>query len=168
MFVLIFLFCIVVSNLSVAYFGPVATPINAFFLIGLDLTIRDKLHDGWCGNYLVAKMALLVFCGAVITYFLNRQSINICVASVTAFSVSIFVDTFIYAILWRKERWEKMLFSNAGSSATDSAIFPTMAFGVVMPDIIAMQFLAKFCGGAFWVWALNRRWFSDPSADQRH
>ena len=32
------------ANLSVAAFGPVVTPINAFLLIGLDLALRDWLH----------------------------------------------------------------------------------------------------------------------------
>jgi hypothetical protein len=32
------------ANLSVATWGPAVSPINAFFLIGLDLALRDWLH----------------------------------------------------------------------------------------------------------------------------
>ena len=32
------------ANLSVAAFGPAVSPINAFFLIGFDLAMRDWLH----------------------------------------------------------------------------------------------------------------------------
>lgn len=32
------------ANLLVASFGPWVSPINSFFLIGLDLALRDFLH----------------------------------------------------------------------------------------------------------------------------
>jgi len=32
----------------------------------------------------------------------------------------------------------------------DSLLFPTLAFGAVMPAIIAGQFFAKVAGGFFW------------------
>jgi len=53
--ILIFLLAIIAANLSVAYFGPVSTPINAFLLIGLDLSLRDHIHDKWHGNNLGLK-----------------------------------------------------------------------------------------------------------------
>lgn len=46
-YVLVYLIAIVAANLSVAYFGPQATIVNAFLLIGLDLSTRDKLHELW-------------------------------------------------------------------------------------------------------------------------
>jgi hypothetical protein len=39
MYVLIYIAAVAVANLMVAHFGPAATPIIAFFLIGLDLAI---------------------------------------------------------------------------------------------------------------------------------
>jgi len=39
----------------------------------------------------------------------------------------------------------------------DSLIFPTLAFGALMPHIVAMQFVAKVAGGALWSWLLNKR-----------
>jgi uncharacterized PurR-regulated membrane protein YhhQ (DUF165 family) len=40
--------------------------------------------------------------------------------------------------------------SNATGALVDSLIFPTIAFGVLMPHIIAMQFVAKVFGGFLW------------------
>ena len=63
--VIVFLIAIVLANLSVAYFGPVSTPFNAFLLIGLDLSLRDHIHEKWHGKKLGLKMLGLVTTGAV-------------------------------------------------------------------------------------------------------
>jgi uncharacterized PurR-regulated membrane protein YhhQ (DUF165 family) len=47
--------------------------------------------------------------------------------------------------------------SNVAGAAVDSLIFPTLAFGVLMPHIVALQFVAKVLGGAAWSWLLSRR-----------
>jgi hypothetical protein len=41
-------------------------------------------------------------------------------------------------------------------AAVDSLVFPTLAFGVLMPPIIAMQFAAKVSGGAIWAWLISK------------
>jgi hypothetical protein len=56
----LYLAAIVAANLSVAYFGPASTIVNAFLFIGLDLTARDRLHDAWHGRGLAWKMTLLI------------------------------------------------------------------------------------------------------------
>lgn len=35
-------------------------------------------------------------------------------------------------------------------AAVDSLIFPTLAFGALMPHIVLLQFVAKVAGGAMW------------------
>jgi hypothetical protein len=60
MLVALYLAAIVAANLSVAAFGPGVTIVNAFALIGLDLSTRDALHDRWRGRWLLARMALLI------------------------------------------------------------------------------------------------------------
>lgn len=42
--ILIYAAAMTVANLTIAHFGPWVSPINAFVLIGLDLTLRDWLH----------------------------------------------------------------------------------------------------------------------------
>lgn len=46
--------------------------------------------------------------------------------------------------------------SNVAGAAVDSLIFPTLAFGVLMPHIVALQFVAKVAGGAIWAALLAR------------
>ena len=43
--------------------------------------------------------------------------------------------------------------STAGA-AVDSLLFPTIAFDGLMPEIVALQFVAKTVGGAIWAWTL--------------
>ena len=46
--------------------------------------------------------------------------------------------------------------SNVVGAAVDSILFPTIAFGVFMPEIITAQFAAKLIGGAVWAYAIGR------------
>jgi len=158
--IFVFLLAIVLANLSVAYFGPVSTPFNAFVLIGLDLSLRDHIHEKWHKNNLGLKMFGLICAGAAITYLLNRGAGVICVGSVVAFGAALMVDTIIYHVLYKKSRMVKMNGSNLGSSAIDSILFPTIAFGAFMPWVILFQFLAKTVGGALWAWVLTKTWHS--------
>ena len=151
-----FLGAIILANLSVAYFGPASMPINAFLFIGLDISMRDKLHETWHGKNLVLKMLGLIIVGAVLTYLLNRDAGMVCVASVIAFTVALLVDAVIYQLLIDKNPLTKINASNLGSSLADSILFPTIAFGVLMPKIVLLQFLAKLAGGAFWAWIISR------------
>lgn len=156
--IFIFLLAIVLANLSVAYFGPVSTPFNAFILIGLDLSLRDHIHEKWHGNKLGLKMFGLICAGAAITYLLNRGAGMICVASVAAFAAALIVDAIVYQKLFGKSKLVKINGSNIASALTDSILFPTIAFGVFMPWIVLFQFLAKTVGGALWGWVLTRTW----------
>jgi len=156
MYVLIYLSSIVLANFIVLWFGPKSTIINAFLLIGLDLSLRDKLHDRWHHNKLWLKMFLLIFSGSLITYFLNRSALQIATASVVAFSFAAITDTIIYSFLFKQKFLVKANGSNVGGALVDSVLFPTIAFGVFMPFIVLGQFLAKAFGGLFWSVLLNR------------
>jgi hypothetical protein len=41
----IYLSAMVIANLTVHWFGPAVTPLNALLLIGLDLSLRDRLQE---------------------------------------------------------------------------------------------------------------------------
>ena len=155
--ILIFLLAIVAANLSVAYFGPISTPFNAFVLIGLDLSLRDRIHEKWHGNHLGLKMFGLICAGAAITYLLNQGAGMICVGSVVAFAGSLIVDSVVYQKLMHKSKLFRMNGSNIPSAITDSILFPTIAFGVFMPWIIILQAVAKIGGGALWAWVLTKK-----------
>lgn len=156
LYVGIYLFAIVIANLVVLWFGPSSTIINAFLLIGLDLSLRDKLHDSWLGRNLPLKMGALIVSGAVITYILNADAGMIAVASVSAFSAAALVDTVIYSLLHNKSYLIRSNYSNIGGAVFDSVLFPTIAFGIFMPWIILGQLFAKIAGGFLWSVLLNR------------
>lgn len=149
--ILIYAAAMTLANLSVAAFGPAISPVNAFILIGLDLALRDWLHvrlRAWQMLALIAGTGLL-------TYMLNPAAGKIAVASAVAFTSAAMVDWGTFARL-RGSWMVRANGSNVAGAAIDSLIFPTLAFGALMPHIVALQFVAKVAGGAIWTWALSR------------
>lgn len=140
----------VVANMTIFWFGPWFSLINAFLLIGLDTVLRDKLHDSWKGKGLYIKMLALISVAALITFVLNPASLTIAIASVCAFIAAMLFDTVIYNFLINKGWLIRSNVSNVGSSFVDSLVFPTIAFGTLMPAIIGLQFAAKVAGGFIW------------------
>lgn len=163
MLVSLYLAAIVAANLSVAYFGPVSAIFNAFLFIGLDITTRDGLHERWQGRQLWPRMAMLVGVGSLLSWGLNRDAGNIALASFVAFAAAGVADTVVYHLMRRFPRFQKVNGSNVASSAVDSLIFPTLAFGVFMPWIILGQFVAKVAGGYVWS-VLLRRWLWEKAS----
>lgn len=140
------------ANLSVAAFGPSVTPINAFFLIGLDLALRDWLHV----RLKVWQMGALIATTGTLTYLLNPAAGQIAIASACAFTAAALVDWGTFARL-RGSWMFRANGSNVAGAAVDSLLFPTIAFGALMPHIVAMQFVAKVAGGALWAWLIGRK-----------
>ena len=140
------------ANLSVAAFGPAVSPLNAFVLIGLDLALRDWLHvrlRAW-------QMLALIVCTGLLTYALNPAAGKIAVASSCAFTAAALVDWLTFARL-RGSWLRRANGSNLAGAAVDSLVFPTLAFGALMPHIVALQFIAKVSGGAIWTWLLSQQ-----------
>lgn len=140
------------ANLSVAAFGPSISPINAFVLIGLDLALRDWLHV----RLKVWQMGSLIAATGALTYTLNPAAGQIAVASACAFTAAALVDWSAFARL-RGSWMFRANGSNVAGAAVDSLLFPTIAFGALMPHIVAMQFVAKVAGGALWAWLIGRK-----------
>lgn len=153
--VLIYIAALTAANLLVAWLGPWFSPINAFFLIGLDLTLRDKLHDAWQGKHLALKVGGLVVAAGLISYLLNPASGKIAIASITAFVCAMSVDSIVYQLLRHRSWAQRANGSNIAGAATDSLIFPTLAFGELMPHIVLLQFASKVAGGAIWSMLLS-------------
>lgn len=139
------------ANLSVAALGPAVTPINAFLLIGLDLALRDLLHT----RLTQIQMAGLIAGTGCVTYLLNPAAGMIAVASASAFTAAAIVDWAVFSRV--SGSWFKRSnASNVAGAAVDSLVFPTIAFGALMPQIVLMQFVAKVAGGAVWAYIINR------------
>lgn len=156
LYIFIYLIAAVLANLSAAYFGPSASIINAFLFIGLDLTARDKLHDAWEGRNLWARMFALIALGSIISWVLNRNAGTIALASLVAFAAAGAVDAFVYHLLKGKKWLARVNGSNVFSALADSLIFPTIAFGSILPLIMLGQFAAKVFGGLIWSWIISK------------
>ena len=140
------------ANLSIAEFGKIAIPINAFLLIGLDLALRDWLHvrvKAW------QMAALIAFSGAM-TYALNPAAGNIAIASACAFMAAALADWAVFARM-RGSWMMRANGSNVAGALVDSIVFPAMAFGGLDPLIVAQMFIAKVAGGAMWAWLIGRK-----------
>lgn len=147
----VYVVAMVLANLIVAKIGPVASPFIAFFLIGLDLVVRDWLHV----RVKVWQMGCLIAVTGGLTYVLNPAAGQIAVASSVAFTVAALTDWLVFAKI--KGSWMRRANgSNIAGAAVDSIVFPTLAFGVLMPHIVLVQFVAKICGGFIWAYLLNK------------
>lgn len=138
------------ANLLVSKFGPAISPVLAFFLIGFDLSMRDWLHvrlRAW-------QMVGLIGVAGVLTYGLSPAAGMIAVASAVAFTSGALVDWAAFTRL-RGSWLLRANGSNVAGAAVDSLIFPTLAFGALMPHIVLLQFVAKVAGGAIWATLMN-------------
>jgi hypothetical protein len=152
----IYIAALVAANLLVAWLGVWFSLVNAFVLIGLDLSLRDKLHDLWEGEKLPIKMGGLIATASVVSYAINPATGMIAFASLAAFSLSMVADSVVYQYLKYKDKVIRINGSNIAGAAVDSVVFPTIAFGGLMLEIVALQFLAKVFGGFIWGKILNR------------
>lgn len=149
--VAVYAFAMVVANLTVAAFGPWVSPINAFVLIGLDLSLRDYLHT----RLKTIEMFVLIAVSGAIAYFLNPKAGQIAMASSISFMVAGVVDWAIFS--YASGSWlRRSLRSNVGSASVDSLLFPTLAWGLLMPGVVVLQFAAKVAGSAFWAMIIKR------------
>jgi len=151
-----YLAAIVAANWIVSVWGPAASILTAFVLIGLIVTTRDRLHDAW-GGHLKRNMGLLILGGSGISLLLGGGVTRIALASGAAFLVSESVDAALYHFLRKRGWYERVNGSNAASSLVDSVLFPWLAFGGLMPLITLGQWGAKTFGGAIWSWMLRPR-----------
>lgn len=157
MIIFIYILAITVANLTIAQFGPWVSPINSFLLIGLDMVLRDKLHDKWVGNGLLIRMTGLIVAAGIISFLLNPATLMISVASSVAFGVAMIVNSIVYQMNIKNKWLIRSNVSNTAGSAVDSLLFPTIAFGVIMPEIIILQFTAKVVGGFMWSLLFNKK-----------
>lgn len=154
--ILVYVAAIVLANLSIAHFGPWVAPINSFLLIGLDLSLRDRLHDRWRGDLLLVRMFTLIATAGAISYALNPAAGHIAVASAVAFMAAAAADALAYQASIRMPWMVRANTSNAAGALVDSIVFPALAFSGLEPSIVVAMFAAKVAGGAVWAWVLSR------------
>lgn len=140
----------VAANLIVAAFGPWVMPINGFFLIGLDLALRDWLHV----RLRLWQMGALIGATGLLTYLLNPAAQNIAIASAVAFAVAAVADMLVF-LRMPGSFFQRSASSNVAGALVDSLVFPLIAFGSL--SVAPALFLAKVAGGTVWAWLLSRR-----------
>jgi queuosine precursor transporter len=150
--VAVYIAAMAAANLLVWWLGKWFSPINAFALIGLDLTLRDVMQS----RFTRWQIAGVIVVGGALTWLLNPGAAHIALASAVAFTVSASCDWAVYTWLRGKSWLVRSNGSNVVGAAVDSVLFPTIAFGSLLPAVIALQFVAKVCGGAMWSLALGR------------
>lgn len=155
-YIAIYIAALVSANLLVAWLGPWFSPFNALVLIGLDLSLRDKLHDAWQGKGLTWRIGGLITAAGAISYLLNPSAGMIAIASVTAFCAAMAADSIAYQFLRRYGWMARANGSNMAGAIVDSIIFPTLAFGGFIPERVLAQFIAKIIGGAAWAYLLRK------------
>jgi uncharacterized PurR-regulated membrane protein YhhQ (DUF165 family) len=153
---IIYIATLVAANMAVASFGPEVMPIVAFLFIGLDLTLRDSLHDQWRGKHLWPRMLALIVVAGLVSYALNPASGAIAVASVAAFSLASLADAAAYQLLVGRSWSVRANGSNVVGATVDSLVFPLLAFGAALPWIVAAQLAAKIVGGMVWALLIAR------------
>jgi uncharacterized PurR-regulated membrane protein YhhQ (DUF165 family) len=164
-YIALYLISIFVANTALVIFGnnPIFltfTPsmISAFFLIPINLTVRDSLHDKWGQKNLVRNMFLLILSGSVLSTLFNLNALPIAVASFFAFLAAGLTDTLVYSRLFEKSQLVRMNGSNLASSFVDTFVFLNIAFGFTPFNIILLEWLIKFSGGVLWSLILTRRY----------
>lgn len=160
-----YLAAIIVANLTTAVWGPEWSILNAFLLVGLVLTTRDRLSDAW-REHRVRNMAALIVAGSALSYFgalwLAPDALpsdvvaRIALASCVAFAISETFDWATYHALRARPWLERATSSNVVGATLDSVIFVSIAFGFDV-YIIAAQIGAKVAGGYLFALAIRRR-----------
>lgn len=169
-FIGVYLAAIVIANTLLAVYGPQylvfgflpLVILGGFVFIGLDITVRDYLHEQWKNN-LVRNMFLLIGAGSILSALFNIQAWYVAVASFTAFAVAGLGDSITYTYVSKYARFVKINGSNIVSAALDSFVFLTLISvlsGMVgpatalplslVPALAVGQILAKVAGGFVW------------------
>jgi uncharacterized PurR-regulated membrane protein YhhQ (DUF165 family) len=158
--ILIYATAMTLANLTLAHYGPWVSPLIAFFLIGLDLTLRDWLHM----RLRPLQMLALILVSGALTYLLNPSAQHIVIASAAAFTVAGLVDWRAFSRLtgsWLR----RSIGSNVVGAVVDTVVFSALAFVLLSPapkplevvvQIAALQFAFKVAGGAMWAWLFSR------------
>lgn len=161
----VYLIAVVAANVAVSIWGPSATVINAFLLIGLDLSTRDRLHDRWSGSGLWWRMGCLIAAGSALSLVLALALPGalppavvgrVALASCLSFAFAGVADALAYGALGRRPWLVRSNGSNLAGALVDSVLFPTLAFGGLLPLVMLGQFGAKVAGGLLWSWVLRR------------
>ena len=153
-----FVSVMVAANLTVAHLGPWASPVIAFFFVGVSMVSRDVLHDSWHGRSdFVLRMGAMIGAAGLLAWAINPAAGRIAIASALALVASAAVETATFSRLIHRPWMVRSNGSNLPGSIVDTVVFTTVAFGVGWPIVAVMlaQGGMKVAGGFVWSLSLN-------------
>lgn len=150
----LYLLAFVLANFLVIWFGQTGLIITALFIIPFDFVMRCTFHEQWKGKELIIKLGLLVIVSSLITYIINKDSLNIAIGSASAFIAAQVVAGIFYQLNINKSYFVKVNGSDAIGIFIDSLVFQLIAFGTVDTWITITQLSLKLAGGLFWYWII--------------
>jgi len=167
----LYIACELIANISAAKpveIGGIVAP-GGVFIYALTFTLIDLVNErmgkqgarhvvyaAFAANLLFALYALLIVALPSPAYYTNAPAFaavlgttpRIVAASLASYIISTLIDVEIFAA-WKKRigryKWARVLASNTVSTAVDSALFVTLAFGGILPllPLIAGQYIIK-------------------------
>lgn len=152
--VAVYLAAFVLANYLVLWFGGVGLLITASLLIPFDFVMRCVFHETWKGIGLILKFGAIVIAASILTYLINRETINIALASSGGFITAQIAAGIFYQLTIKKRFFIKVNGSDALGILVDSIVFQWIAFGEITFWITSSQFTLKLFGGFFWYWVI--------------
>ena len=160
--IVLFVASMAAANLLVAWLGPWFSPVNAFFLVGLSMVARDRLHDRWreLGTWhFYGRMMGVISVAGFAAWVVNPAAGRIAVASATALVASALAETLVFDRLADRPWLVRSNGSNLPGSLVDTVVFTSVAFGISSTTLAVMVVQAgtKLAGGALFSLLLNPR-----------
>jgi len=153
----LYLLAFVLANFIVLWFGPKGLIFTSLFLIPFDFVIRCMFHEQWKGKELILKLGSLVIFASLITYLINKNSLNIALGSSFGFIFAQIFAGIFYQSFIKKSYFIKVNGSDFIGIIVDSIVFQLIAFNFVDIKISGGQILLKVLGGLFWYWVIFKK-----------
>jgi len=153
----LYLLAFILANFIILWFGPKGLIFTSLFLIPFDFVLRCMFHEQWKGRELIFKLGSLVIAASLITYFINKDSLNIALGSAFGFISAQVVAGIFYQSVINRSYFIKVNGSDFIGIIADSIVFQLVAFNFVNIEISGGQILLKFLGGLFWYWLLFKK-----------
>lgn len=153
----LYLLAFIFSNFIILWFGPKGLIFTSLFLIPFDFVLRCMFHEQWKGKELVLKLGSLVIAASLITYLINKQSINIALGSAFGFISAQIIAGLFYQAFIKRNYFIKVNGSDLVGIISDSIVFQLIAFSFVDIKISLGQIVLKMVGGLFWYWVIFKK-----------
>tara|TARA_R110002153_G_scaffold32752_12_gene99098 strand:+ start:1046 stop:1558 length:513 start_codon:yes stop_codon:yes gene_type:complete len=152
-----YLAAFVLANFVVLHFGASGLIFTALFLIPFDFVMRCLFHEQWKGFELIWKLGSIVMIASILTFLINRDSINIALGSMFGFIAAQIIAGIFYQLMIKRSYFVKVNGSDFFAIISDSIVFQLIAFSFIDINITVSQTILKIIGGLFWYWIIFKK-----------